>query len=256
MQSEHFIFNGIKSIDMDQYIVRIEGATTPSPFFGGQSISEEFVGDRIKPYHFKTTKDPIEFTIEISPVDEEWTPQRRNEVGRWLIHDTYKPFQTTGDMGKIYYAIATQAPNFTLYGNRGYVPFTFRTNSPYAWSPEYIDKFDLSDNIDKKIIVLENLSNINKNYKPIIEIELVDGETNIALKNLANKGKEFIFTDLIENEIVSIDNENEDIVSNRANSNPFAKFNKGWLELVYGENRIEVKGKCILRTKMQFPILQ
>lgn len=256
MQSEHFIFNGIKSIDMDQYIVRVEGGTTPSPFFGGQSISEEFVGDRITPYHFKTTKSPIEFTIEISPVDEEWTPKRRNEVGKWLVHDEYKQFQTTDDMGKMYYAIVTEAPNFTLYGNRGYIPFTFRTNSPYAWSPVYVDKFNLSNNTTSKIITMDNLSNINKNYRPIVEIELVNEETDVKLKNLSNKGTEFSFSGLVANEIVSINNENEDIVSNRATSNPFSKFNKNWLELVYGENRIEVTGQCIIRTKMQFPILQ
>lgn len=241
---------------MEQYLVRAAGSDTPSPFFGGQSVDEESIRDRVAPYSFGTTREPIEFTIEISPVDKEWTPQRKSEIGRWLIHDEYKEFQTASDMGKIYYAIVTEASEFTLHSNNiGYIPITFRTNSPYAWSPIYIDRFDLSENDGKQIIEIDNLSNINKNYKPKIEIELADYETDVTLRNLSNKGEVFKFEGLFDNEIVSVDNENEIMVSNRALSNPFSKFNGNFLELVYGVNQIEVTGKVIIGIKCQFPIL-
>lgn len=256
MQSEHFIFNNIKSIDMDQYLIRTKGGAVSTPFFGGQSIKEDHMKGRITPYHTGTELDNIEFTIEISPLEKEWTPQRKNEIGKWLIHDTYKPFQTIDDLGKFYYAIVTKMPDFEMYGNQGFIPVTFRTNSAFAWSPVYLDEFDLSDNTTTTIIALNNLSNINRNYFPKIEIELVGTEKNVTLRNLSKAGEIFGFTNLLLNETVSVDNENEIIVSNKANSNPFEKFNRNWLELVYGVNNIEVTGKCKIWVKSQFPILQ
>lgn len=255
MQSEHFIFNGIKSADMGQYLVRMQSGGIQSPFFGGQDIREDRMKGKLTPYHFGTELNPIEFTIEISPLDDEWTPQRKNEIGRWLIHDTYKPFQTADDLGKYYYAIVTEAPNFELYGNKGFIPITFRCNSAYAFSPTYIDNFNLSANATNTIIELNNLSNINRNYRPKIEIEIIEG-TDFQIRNLSNAGEIFSFTGLNVGEIISVDNENEIIVSSLFGSNPFSKFNKNWLELVYGTNRLEVTGKVNIWFKSCFPILQ
>lgn len=257
MQSEYFIFDGVKSQDMEEmYSVRMESGLAESPFFGGQDIEEEWVGNRITPYDYGTQLNPIEFTIQISPLDKEWTPQLRNAIGRWLVHREYKSFQTCDDLGKYYYAKCIEAPNFQLASNRGYLELTFRTNSAFAFSPVYISDYNLSDNATTRIIEMDNYSNINQNYKPKIEIQLVDGETDITLKNLSNGGKEFKFVGLSPNEIVSIDNQNEFIVSSNPLSNPFSKFNENWLELVYGTNQILVTGVCKLWVKSIFPILQ
>ena len=256
MESLYFTFNNIQSSDMDQYLIRTQGGAVSSPFFGGQTVKEDTVPGRLTPYHMGIERQPIEFTIEISPLDQKWTPQRRNEIGRWLVHETYKPFQTADDMGKIYYAIVTEAPNFELYNNKGFIPITFKTNSAYAWSTVYIDTFDLSNNASTRIVELKNMSNINKNYFPKIQVELATGVTGFSIKNLSNAGKTMVFTGLYSGETVSIDNENEIILSNMPLSRPFEKFSGHWLELVYGINRIEVTGKCKILTKMQFPILQ
>lgn len=256
MESTDFIFDGIKSSDMGQYIVRINGGGVESPFFGGQSIQESQARKKITPYHFGVDRKPIEFTIQISPLDDKWTPERRSKIGRWLIHDTYKPFQSADDLGKIYYTIVTEAPNFELYNNRGFVPFTFRTNSAYAWSPIFIEEYDVSTNPSTVNIIMNNLSNINMNYRPKVEIELIGTTTSVELKNLSNGGKVFKLEGLNRLETIFIDNENEIITSSAEISNAFAGFNRQWLELVYGENLIEVKGRCKIWTKMQFPILQ
>lgn len=255
MQSEHFIFNGIKSSDMSQYLVRMDSGAVSSPFFGGQDIQEDRMKGKLTPYHFGTELEPIEFTIEICPLDKEWTPQLKNELGRWLIHDKYKSFQTADDLGKFYFCIATEMPNFEMYGNHGYIPITFRTNSAFAWSPTYIDDFDLSTNETTTIIELNNQSNINRNYRPKIEFEVVEG-TDVQIKNLSNGGEVFLFEGLTVGEIISVDNENEVVISSLVGSNLFAKFNKNWLELVYGTNRLEISGKIKLFVKSCFPILQ
>lgn len=257
MQSEYFIFDGIKSTDKEDMLsVRIEGGFIETPLFGGQDIEEEWIGGDDSSADYGVSMSPIEFTLKIMPLDKEWTPQLRYEIGKWLIHKDYKSMQFTDDLGKIYYCKCVSAGNLYTMGNIGYLELTFRTNSPYAWSPIYIDSFDLSNNDGVEYIKLKNMSNIGKNYRPIMEIELIGNETNISIKNISNKGEMFVLSGLATNEVVSVDNKNEYMVSNRATSHPYTKFSGDWIELVYGENRLEVKGRCKIKTKMQFPIIQ
>lgn len=243
------------------------GGFVEVPYWGNTSVSEKKINNRLTPYFYSASREPIEFKVQFALVDEhnnpvEWTSEERNRIARWLVHDEYKEFQTADDLGKRYFVICTNAVNLNLINTRGYIELNFKTNSPYAWSPVYIDKFDLSNNGSTTIIELENKSNVVKEFNPLIEIELVNGETNVELKNLSNGGKTMKFEGLRPNEIVSIDTQNKIIKSNIQNSNPFSKFNTGaynkryWLDLVYGINQVSVSGKCIIHTKMRFPIAQ
>jgi len=263
MQSPYFIYDGIKSTDMGLYIVRIGQSNNfvEVPYWGGANIEEERHYKKITPYFYRVNREPIEFTVQFilaynNMRIKDWTPQERNKIAKWLIQDTYKEFQTSDDLSKYYYAICTSPANLNLMGNQGYIELTFQTNSPYAWSPIYVEEYDLSDNEESTVIELENRSNVLDYYYPKLEIELKDDATDIALKNLSDGGRIFSFTGLYENETVSIDNENKLILSNNPLSNPFSKFNRNWFRLVYGVNYIEVTGKCVIKVKSQFPIAQ
>lgn len=259
MNEKYIMFNGVNSLDMNLNVVRIDTNPTPTPFFGGQEIVEDYLKNSITPIHFGTKKKPIEFNVQLSPL-KEWTPEFRYEIGRWLHFEDYKPFQLSDDLSKIYYVIWTE-PDLELILNKdGYINIPFRTNSTFAWCLEDIKLFDLSTNTTSEIIIIDNKSNINKLYRPKIEIELVDNSTGVTLKNISNENKIMKFQGLNPNETISIDCETELIVSNIPNSNPFAKFNIGakryWMDLVYGINQIEVTGKCKIWVRTQFPILQ
>ena len=260
MESQYFIFDGIKSKDMDLHIMRIDhSGFVDSPYWGSQDIQEERHKNKIKAYYYGVSKEPIEFTIQLVLMDKnnkpkKWTPRERFKIAKWLLQDTYKEFQTSDDLGKIYYAICTSEANLQLINQEGYMELTFKTNSPYAWSPVYIDTFDLSNNTTKTTITLHNGSNILKKFMPKVEIEM-KGSTAVTLKNLTNGGKEFTIKNRATSEVISFDNENK-IIKSSLNTNPFGSFNRNWLELVEGENRIEVTGKCILTVKSQYPIAQ
>lgn len=267
MESKYFIFDGIKSSDMDLYNVHVDNnGLIEVPYFGGADISEEYNQKKLVPYFYGVKRKAIEFSVQFALSNDgiilkEWTPQIRNKIAKWLVHDTYKEFQTSDDLGKKYYVICTNPGNLHLRLTKGYVDLTFRTNSPFAWAGNSIIRYeDLSNNTNSKIINVENLSNIPRWFRPIIEIELVNGETDVELKNLSNGGKTMKFEGLTPNEIISIDCENELVLSNLFGSNPFSKFNvdtkRYWMDLVYGINQIEVKGKCKIWFKLDFPIVQ
>lgn len=262
MESQYFIFDGIPSSEMDLYIMRIDhSGFVETPYWGSSKIREERLSKRLSPYLYGVDRDPIEFTVQFVLADSNfqpkiWTPQERYKIAKWLIHDTYKEFQTSDDLDKRYYAIVISDTDLNLINSQGYIEVKFRTNSPFAWTDVETKEFDLSSNTTSTTIQIENKSNVVAIYKPKIEIQMM-GDTSVTLKNLSNNSTEFKFVDLRTNELVSIDNENELVLSNYPiNINPFDNFNREWLELVQGINEIEVFGRCKLWIKTQFPIAQ
>ena len=263
----HFIFDGIKSSDMDLKIMRIGGDDfVQTPLWGGVNIQESVSKKRLVPYFYGVTRDNLEFPpLQLVLCDKNmqpkiWTSNDRYKISKWLCHDTYKEFISSDDLGKRYKVIAEAQTDLHLINTQGYMEVQFRCNSPYAFSPVYINTENLSDNIASKTIILENMSNVQRVYNPLIEIELVNGETDVILTNLSNGGKAMKFIGLSPNETISIDCQNRIIKSNLFGSNPFAKFNVGgkrfWMDLVYGQNLIRVEGMCIVKTKMEYPIAQ
>lgn len=267
MESQYFIYDGKTSTEMNLYNVRINhSGFVETPLWGGVNIQEDTSRRRLTSYFYGVTREPIEFKVEFALADEhftpkEWTPEERYKIAKWLVPNGYKEFQTNDDLSKRYYAMITNDVNLNLVNTRGYIELTFRTNSPFAWTEIEDEVFDLSDNATTTTIQLENKSNVLEQYRPmLVEIELVGGEINVQLKNLTNDNKIMKFEGLTANETVSIDCENEIMKSNLFGNNPFAQFNKGikryWLDLASGINNIEVTGKCIIKTRCQFPIAQ
>lgn len=256
MENTSFIFNGIKSSDMGLHIVRVgQSGVVDTPFFGGQDIHSESIGRQGARFSYGTEMRPIEFTFLVSLLDDEWTPQRRKRIGEWLIGSTYKPFQTSDDMGKYYYAICTEFPHISVTSGKGYGEITFTTNAPYAWTSQKLDLFDLSNNPNKKIIEINNYGNVFDYYEPKIEIELVSG-LSFKLTNLTDGGRSFAFNNLLSGETVSVDNQNKFIESSTPLAYRYKDFNKNWLRLAKGLNRIEVEGNVKIKIKSQFPIIQ
>lgn len=268
MESQFFIFDGIKSSDMNLHIMKIDhSGFIETPYTSSVDIKEEKLAKRHTPYFYGVERDNIEFTVQLVLMDnynqpKKWTPQERYNVARWLFHDEYKEFISSDDIGKRYYCIATSDSDLNLINSQGYMEVTFTCNSPFAFSPTYVEFFDLTGNTTTTIIEIENRSNIIKRYKPKLEIEYPNiagfpETTDIILKNLSDGGREFELTDVKKGEIYSFDNENRIIKSSRqVNLNPLTHFNRNWVELVYGVNQIEVIGRCHLWIKSQYPIIQ
>lgn len=268
MESQFFTYDGIKSSDMNLHIMKIDyNGFIETPYTSSVDIKEEKLAKRHTPYFYGVERDNLEFTVQLVLMDKynqpkRWTPQERYNVARWLFHDEYKEFISSDDIGKRYYCIATSDSDLNLINTQGYMEVTFTCNAPYGFSPIYIESFDLTENTNKTIIEIENRSNIIKRYRPKLEIEYpnIGGfpeTTNITLKNLSDGGREFKLTDVKKGEIYSFDNENRIIKSSRqVNLNPLTHFNRNWLELVYGVNRIEIDAKVRLWFKLHYPIIQ
>jgi len=260
LQSEFFIFDGINSQDMGLNLVRMDSGFIETPYMGSKSMIKTKIPNKDIPYFYGVDKEVISFTLQFSLDDEsddEWTPEKTYEISKWLLHDTYKSFQSHDDLGKYYYVICINGENIYKVNNKGYIELTFESNAPYAFSPIYLNEYDLELNTTTDIIQIENKSNINDDYYyPTIEIELKGTSTNFSLKNLSDGGREFAFSDLQTNETISVDNQNKYIISDVPSVYRFSKFNGNWFRLLYGINQIEITGECFITVRTQFPIIQ
>lgn len=265
-----FILDGIKSEEMGLHIVRVSSGLYSTPLAGASTIIEEYPINQLLPVFQKIQRQPLSFEVTFSLLDEEFTPERRYEIAAWMFKDQYMKFQTTDDLDKIYYVIATNQVDFMSAGTKkGYFTVNFRCDAAWAWTSEYTEILDFSDIAEETEFILSSESNILKYYRPLIQIKMLeDSASDFVIKNKTDRNSEFIidFTRTIndapvdtyeKDEIISINMQSGNIESDNSYSyNRLQDTNKNWVRLVFGENTLSVNRKCLIKVTMQFPVFQ
>jgi hypothetical protein len=255
--SSEFIIDGIKSKDIGidgVSIIRINASEIQSPFMGAKSIIEEKIPNRDIPYFYGVSLEPIEFSLKFSTLDKEYDSKVLFELGKIFGKRTYVPFQSVDAMEKIYYVIATSPISIITYGQyRGWLEISLRCNAPWGWSLPEVSTFDLSDITAPTIIEIENKSNVNEYYYPELWIDLKGDSTGVILKNLSDGEREFQIQVENTNEQFYFNNQLKQIESSIGKYR-LSNFNKKWLRLLQGVNRLEVTGKSVIQIRCQFPL--
>ena len=217
-------------------------------FLANKRIIEEKIRGRDEPYFFGVERDCISFPLAFY-FDELMTEERKREIARLLDHDTYKPLYAKDNPQRIYYAMCINTPQQIHNGiQMGYFTFEFRTSSPYAFSPVYIDRYDLIDNTNGEKITFNNKGDVV--CKPVFEVTMLE-DGDFSIRNLSNMGDEIKFTDLQADETVIIDCSQRDIDSDVTDR--YNNFNDEFLSFrEHSKNHLLVHGKCILKIKYQF----
>ena len=248
------IFDGTYFSDMNLTLISTGTGAREVNFGTKQNIVEEKV--RSKNYFYRVDEEPLTFSITVLlDEDKEWSYERRREVINWLFKQEYKEFRSLDFPNIVYYVIATGDAKLTLASSqRGYFTIEFRCDAPYGWTyPVSNMYYDLSDNTTSTIIEIENISNIKTVY-PEVEFELKSTSSSMSIVNLDDGMRKFEFSGLINNEQIYVDNGKQRIITSVANTYRLNKFNKNWLRLIQGANRLQVTGKCILQIRCQFPM--
>jgi phage-related protein len=262
MQDTTFIIDGVNSSDIGVNgisIIRTDSGLVNTPFIGARDIVEEQVPYRDIPTFYKTIKKPIEFTLKFSLLDDEFTEEYRFQIAKLFGGDTYKSFQSTDFLGRIFYVICTNQSDLYLTGNRGYFELQLRTSAPYSFSIPEISTFDLSDITEPTTIMLVNKSNVmhpkyqDYYYEPELWIDLKGDSTGVTLTNTSDANR--VFQIQVENTLEEFyfNNQLKQIVSS-SGLNRLGNFNKNWLRLTYGQNLITVDNPCVIQIKSEFPL--
>lgn len=258
-----FIIDGIKSSDLGingVSIIRLGGETEIStPWIGGKDIIEEKIARKDIPYFYGTSKQPIEFSLKFSILDDVFSPEILLELGKIFGSGKYITFQSSDYMGKIFYVIATSPINPITYGQfKGWFEVTFRNSAPYCFSLPQISTFDLSTITTPTTIEIFNKSNVpdykgDYYYYPEVYIDLKNNNTGITISNLSDDNRQTTLTGCTANDSIYMNGQMKQISATNTTS-IFSKFNKKWFRLSYGLNRIQVNNPCIIQFKCQYPL--
>lgn len=261
--SDEFEYDGIPSYEMGVSLVSLESDLIETPFGYTRDIKEEKIPHRDKPYFYGFEKECLTLKLTIAKLDSEgnpleWSVDDRIKIVEWLYKDKYCPFISADNPEVIYYCTPVEdGVRFTNRDLKGYATITLRCNSPYAYSPTYIEEYNHATALSD-IIEINNLSNVKKYYHPEIQV-YTNNTTSFKIVNLTDGGREFSFSNLDNNETIYINNEMQrietdkvDVLGNKVYR--LQNFNKNWFRLVKGINRIQIVGDVDVLFRCSYPI--
>lgn len=256
-ESLHFHFAGRKSTDfLGIRNVSVAEGLYNEQIVASKSIEEVFIQGRKDPYFLGVTEQPKVIQLRFTFTDG-WDDRLIDEVTRWLNVDTYQPLYFEGDNDKVYYVIPIDGIEKIHNGlKQGYLNLTMRCSSSRAQSHEIItpiyetDKLSEQQDTDKPIIMIGNKGHFST-YPEIWLEKVSDGE--IFIYNRTNANEKFEFSECVEvGERLFIDCENEIITTDKERAYRYDDFNDNYLELVYGENHLELSDNIKIRFRFKY----
>jgi phage-related protein len=250
-ESLYFSFANRKSTDFNIMNISVSDSASlyEESVIANKTINEIYVRGNPKPYFIDTKKDPYSFQLRFA-FDDTADDELIDEVIRWLNVDFYQPLFFSEDINKVFYAMPVNDVSFIHNGlKQGYLNLTMRCDSPFSYGNDILTNwYDYSsDNTD--LIEITNLGHFS--IYPEIWIQKV-GNGNLSINNLTNSNQEFKFSNLQDGEQLYIDCENEYIETSLTNTFRYDDFNDGYLEIVYGKNRLIVTGNAKLRFRYRY----
>lgn len=219
------------------------------PIGGARQIIEEIIDGRDKPYFKGIVNRPLEFNISFA-FEKPLTDEEIRQAVRWLKPDNYRPLIFEEMPYKIFYCMPIESMRYIHNGlNEGYLNLTMRCNTYHAFSPAYVSPIYKVTN-GKENFIFENKGDFD--VRPLLYIKKI-GNGSLTIKNYSDSGKILSFYNLLDQEELIIDNKEKTITSS-TKMNRYYMAELGWLNLVYGQNNIEIEGNCEVYYKCQFPL--
>ena len=233
--SENFSFNNISNKD-----IGVDLVTFDDEFFKevGLTYSEEISLDgsfSSNPYYSKNEEDTEDIVLNLLRVDEygnkkQWDRESIIEVMDWIITDTFKPFVSEDDLDVFYYFKAKRVIKKFTPDMYGYLEVTFKPYTNYAY-------YSVVAN-GNSTIYINNVSNVDKPYKPIIRVSNITQDITIKNESIGDS-EAFKLTEATNDIIIDCA---LCTVKDINGNNLFSKCNRKWISLIKGENRISVIG--------------
>lgn len=254
--SDKFIFNGVHSDEMGVALITFN--TNVLNTYGLNFNSKVSLNKGGKDMsHFVQAEDDIEeIELNIALVNSEympivWDDETIMHITGWLTTDSFVEFISEDNIDLTYYLKTTKIVKHFNHNKEGYLQVTLQPFSNCAYikySKEYT--FD-----NPNSFIIENISNLNEMYKPILQIKnLGDASNIITIENTTVESEPFIIQGLDHNEVVQVDSL-LGTVYNEKNENLLMKCNRKWLKLTKGKNVINVSGNVEVDIKCQFPVI-
>lgn len=236
---------GITAVNVNQSMMESHFGIT-------QNVIEEKYNSIDVPYFYGVERQPFQFTLTFAR-ERDWDYKTKESFARLIFKPYYQNLVSDQTPQVIYKVICVDNPLKLTNGlERGYITLNFRTNAPWAYSSITTRTVEVTE--APYTFELENNSNILEYYYP--ELEFTTVGTEFRMTNNREPEKEFVFTELLDGEVVYVDNSMKRVRSD--SPYPFnyrlSNFNRNWLRLKYGVNDITISTPCTITFKMQYPI--
>ena len=243
-----FTYNGIPS---ELYDLRIFGfditstsSPSDSPAGGDVNIIEQWITRKDKPYYYgRTYSTPLEFDFTVGSFNS-IPSDTRSAIEGWLIGQmNYQPLQIIQDdlMNTVFNVIFSKATN-SYVGNVNYsLNLHARCDRPWGiYYPPLVTKTYNTNPILDEFTYYNGSDNSDYNH-PQLVITMNNYGGNFTLFNRNDNNRQFIFTGLSANEVITIDNDKE-ILSSSLGYLRMGNFNKNFFRLLQGNNILNLSG--------------
>lgn len=201
---------------------------------------------------FNIEEDETEVTLSFCYAKDntplEWTYDVIVDFLGWVITDDYCEFISEDNEDVIYFLKGVSYTKRFTNNMTGIIDVTFKALSPYGYkhNVRQIAKGETRFEI-------ENYSNIDNNYKPIITLSNISSNS-ITITNTTTEKTSFTISNLTSSDKIYIDNLMGTIRDANGN-NKISNSNRSWIELKKGKNVITVTGSCSIQIESYFPMM-
>lgn len=249
LESLHFHFNNISSREMGLVNVNTNSGLFEEIFLPSRTIKTIKVRGNDKSYLQSTEKDNISLPLTFL-LPENYTEADIRKIARWFNQDYYQPFYFDSFPQRIFYVMYQGDSRISHNGaGQGYFTIELVSNSPYSYSPVYSTNSLTIDNITNGYN-LEIENDGDESIFPEVWIT-TKGHNEVKINNFSN-GVKFSLSNLSLSEQIYIDNEKRDIITDLPLTYRYDNFNKQYLELSRGVNRLQLIGKFEFEMRYQY----
>ncbi|MGL6081350.1 MAG: phage distal tail protein [Gammaproteobacteria bacterium] len=194
----------------------------------------------------------IEIPMAIA-FEAKFTDQKVRDVVDWLFKESYKPLYFEGAEDRIFFCTPTADASLLHNGlKNGYIEFTMRCNSGFAYSP--LTSTALIDNTagGKK-----TFSVTHDGYGTLYpEISITkSGAGYVEVRNVTTAKPLMRISNLASGEGIYINTEKEQIESDIVGVYHYDDIIGSYLTLAKGSNTIEVNGACTIQLRYRMKYL-
>lgn len=248
LESLNFHYNGVSSEEMGLINVRTSGGLFEEMFLPTRSINTVKVKGYDKSYLQSIERENLVLSLTFLLPDN-YTDNDIRKITRWFNQSYYQPFYFDSFSHRVFYVMYQgDSKIFHNGAGQGYFNIELVSNSPYSYSKVFYNKLSIDNTSSGKLFELPNDG--DESIYPELWIT-TKGYKDVKIHNHSN-GVKFEFANLSLSEQIYINNEKRDIETDLPLTYRYDNFNRQYLELSRGVNRLELFGKFDLEIRYQY----
>lgn len=258
-KSLDFTYDGKSSTDYGLVLASLSKSGVKEYSIGVPlTIEEHKIKRNPKPLFLGTeVAEKLQFEVEMiyispDPLKPDLTRQTIGSILKWLVKSEYHEFRVIDeDYSNIIYNCIFTEPQQINYDQYTFgLKFVAVCDRPWGYKKQTISK-NVAGNAT---FIMNNPSFYNGYIFPEVEITLGAGGGNFSIINNSDNGRSFTFTELAGDEVIYVNNERNEIISNNG-INRNNKFNFNWFRIAPTfSNSITINGTGKVEFRIEFPM--